>query len=193
MNLSLVAWARAFARIRTPALFLATSVCLAVSAPASAQQQLPTLDIVRAPTWAGWEDLQQSTSSAADCVTTGVNRIDCFARVQGGAVARRQWDGQIWQPWAPLPGMVMHYFSNAAPECVVSAQGRIDCIARDSNLVLPHPSAPVFHFPVGAAATSWTHMSQGVLSFDAECLSPSAGRIDCIGRGANGGLWQSTN
>lgn len=206
MSLSLVALARVFGRMRAPALLLATAACLSMSAPAAAQQQLPTLDIIRPPTWRGWEDLQQSTctqaeqaagtcfatSSAADCVTTGVNRIDCFARVHGGVVARRQWDGQTWRPWGPLQGMAMHYFSNAAPECVVAAQGRIDCIARSSTVVQPHPSAPVFHFPVTGAA-SWTPMNQGVLSSDAECLSPSSGRIDCFGRGVSGELLQSTN
>lgn len=194
---------RVFGCIRAPALALATVACFGASPPAAAQQQIERLQIVPGPTWSGWEDLQQNTctqaqqsagtcfatNSAADCVTTGANRIDCFARVYGGLVARRQWDGQTWQPWRPLLGLSMHYFSNAAPECVAWDQG-IDCVARESAVVLPHPSSAPFHFPVSGSAT-WSALG-GVLSSDPECLSPQPGRLDCFGRGTDGALYQNT-
>ena len=147
MSFSLVALARVFKGVRAPALLLATIACLGVSPPAAAQLDVGRLEI-NGPVWSGWEDLQQGTctqaeqsagacfisNSAPDCVSTGDNRIDCFTRVGGAVVARRQSDGQTWQPWRPLPGMAAHHFYNAAPECV--AWGRGASIASHAGMAM---------------------------------------------------------
>ena len=200
MSFSLVALARVFKGVRAPALLLATIACLGVSPPAAAQLDVGRLEI-NGPVWSGWEDLQQGTctqaeqsagacfisNSAPDCVSTGDNRIDCFTRVGGAVVARRQWDGQTWQPWRPLPGMAAHHFYNAAPECVAWGQGRIDCFARRDGDEVPHQ----FTVAGGAGAPSWEDRG-GVLHSDPECVSPQAGRLDCFGRGTDGMLYQNT-
>lgn len=201
MSLSVIVLSRVLKSIRAPALLLAILTCLSVSTPAAAQlENVGRLELY-GPTWNGWENLQHSTctqaeqsagtcfggNSVPDCVTTGANRIDCFTFVFGGGVARRQWDGQTWQPWRPLPGMAAHSFYNSAPECVAWGQGRIDCFARRNGDEVPHQ----FTVAGGAGAPSWEDRG-GVLSSDAECVSPQAGRLDCFGRGTDGMLYQNT-
>jgi hypothetical protein len=203
MGLSLGTFERVFACIRT--LLLVAAACFAAATPAAAQLQVERLRPIPGPVWGGWEDLQQSTctqaemntgtcftiSSQADCVSTAVNRIDCFAMAFGGVVARRQWDGQTWQPWRALPSISVQ--QGVTPECVGWDQGRIDCFARDTNAgVLSLPSGRPLHFPV-TTGSAWAEMGipPGVLDSDPECLSAQAGRLDCFGRGTDGALYHN--
>lgn len=198
MGLSLGTFARVFACIRT--LFLAAAACFAVATPAAAQLQVERLTPIPGPVWGGWENLEQSTctqaqqaagtcfasNSAPDCVTVGANRLDCFTRVYGGVVARRQWDGQTWQPWNLLSNMAMDSYYASAPECVAWDAGRIDCFISRNGDGVPHQ----FTVAGGSGAPSWEDRG-GVLTSDAECLSPQTGRLYCIGRGTDGALHQN--
>ena len=124
-----------------------------LSPPAAAQIENVDRLAISAPTWNGWENLEQSTctqaqqaagtcfasNSAPDCVTVGANRLDCFTRVYGGVVARRQWDGQTWQPWSLLSNMAMHSYYASAPECVAWDAGRLFFAQDDRILRFPLP------------------------------------------------------
>lgn len=136
--------------------------------------------------WNGWENLNGSTNSPAECVATQTNRIDCFARTYGAGVTRTQWDGQRWTGPTELGGIAMDSFYDSAAECPTWAPDHIDCLVRrDSDKV-------AFRRTIhGSFMTGWEWLG-GSLSSDPDCVTRAAERLDCFARGDAGDLMRNS-
>jgi hypothetical protein len=161
---------------------------LALLLPAgAAHAQFERLEPIAQETWHGWESLGGVTQSGADCVTTQVDRIDCFYSTNGGAIMRSYWDGQRWNGpvslnVGPIGGISLFYLE-ARPVCLTWAPDHISCFARSGN----NPDPALYQQTLGLRRARWSPLGGGLTS-DPSCVSSQPQRYDCLARGPNGQL-----
>lgn len=162
------------------ALSMFAAALLVSSGAASAQVNVDKLVPLQPnEQWQGWENLGGVTAGGPECVATQANRLDCFARVSGGLLIRKQWNGAQWNGPMSINGIAMDSFFGSRPECVTLAPDHIDCFARrDGDQVMFQRSI------YGGIMTGW-HALGGNLSSEPDCVSVGGGRLDCFARAAS--------
>jgi hypothetical protein len=86
------------------------------------------------PTWAPWESLGGTLTSAPTAVSWGNrNRIDVFVRGTDNALWHKWWDGARWNGWESLGGVV-----TADPVVTSWGAGRLDVFVKGTDLQLWH-------------------------------------------------------
>jgi hypothetical protein len=76
-------------------------------------------------TWSGWVGFGGGIKEEPECVSWGLNRIDCFVRGMDDALHTVAWNGQAWSAWVRLGGAMKN-----RPSCVSWGENRIDCFTR---------------------------------------------------------------
>ncbi|MDF0653170.1 MAG: tyrosinase family protein, partial [Nitrospira sp.] len=120
-----------------------------------------------------WESLGGTILETPECVSWGVNRLDCFARGTDLAMHHRWWDGSQWGGWESLGGVILE-----APECVSWGGNRLDCFARGTDLAMHH------RWWDGSQWGGWESLG-GVILEAPDCVSWGVNRIDCFARGTD--------
>ena len=123
--------------------------------------------------WFGWESLGGVILEEPECVSWGLNRLDCFARGTDRALWHRWWNGASWGGWESLGGIILE-----APKCVSWGPNRLDCFARGADSAMWH------RWWDGAAWRGWESLGGTILEAP-ECVSWGPNRIDCLARGTN--------
>ena len=178
----LLAW-RASARCAAAML----AVLLSAGAAHAQINEIERLEPLAQETWHGWESLGGVTQSGADCVTTQVDRIDCFYSTNGGVITRTYWNGQSWTGPVSLVnvpgGGVPLYYLEARPVCLTWAPNHLSCFARTGN----NPDPALFQRTITMRRARWDSLGGGLTS-DPSCVSSQPQRYDCVARDINGQL-----
>ncbi len=153
-----------------------------LASTASAQINGTILRPLTVEQWHGWEGLGGVTGGGPECLATQVNRIDCFVRISGALIVRKQWDGTTWNGPTLISGVAMDSFFDSRPECVTWGADHIDCfVRRDSDKQLFRRT---IH---GAYMSGWEALG-GNLTSDPECVTTAPERITCLARNTSGAL-----
>jgi hypothetical protein len=83
----------------------------------------------------GWmlvSEQPQPLTSDPDCVSTRLERLDCFARGGDGSLMQASFDGNMWSRWTSRGGQIR---DRTKPACVVF-RGEINCIVVTPALTL---------------------------------------------------------
>jgi hypothetical protein len=115
-------------------------------------------------------------SSDPDCVSWGVDRIDCVARATDSALWHTSWTSGTWNGWESFGGNL-----TSGPSVTSSAPGQLDMFARG-------PDNALWHIVWDGSLHSWESLG-GILTSDPDCTSAVLGIIDCFVKGANNALW----
>lgn len=183
---ALLAWRTGAARIAAAML----AILLSAGVAHAQIYELEPLEPRAQETWHGWESLGGATTSGADCVTTQVDRIDCFNAMYGGVITRTNWDGQRWNgpvSLNPPVGGVSLYYLEARPVCLTWAPDHISCFARAGS----NPDPALYQRTLTMRRSRWDPLGGGLTS-DPSCVSSQPQRYDCLARGLNGQLWQNS-
>ncbi|MBX3326817.1 MAG: S8 family serine peptidase [Nitrospira sp.] len=124
-----------------------------------------------------WENLGGILSSPPNCVSWGLNRIDCFVLGTDNAMYHRWWNGSAWGGWENLGGVLQ-----SPPNCVSWGINRIDCFGVGTDSALWH------RWWDGSAWGGWESLG-GVLQSTPNCVSWGANRIDCFAVGTDHAMW----
>jgi len=145
--------------------------------------------------WSSWRSLGGGIAfNAANCVSWGPRRIDCFANHNDLQMYHSGWDGNAWSGWEGLGGQ-----AGIPPSCVSWGPNRIDCFT------LGAMSEDLMHrWWDGNSWGGWENLGSPngpPVAEQPSCVSWGANRIDCFGRtGAqlshrwwDGGSWRWEN
>ena len=81
--------------------------------------------------WLVWVDLGGYFASNPECVTTGVDKIHCFAVSYEFYLYRNDYEAGWWSGWTSVEVKCIE-----TPSCVVSTPNVVSCYCRDFNLTL---------------------------------------------------------
>lgn len=121
---------------------------------------------------------------AAQCVSWGANRLDCFSRGRASNFVHRWREGERWSGWENLGGA-----TGGIGSCTSWEAGRLDCFVVGTDRGLWHrwyagdgritPWQPGSNAPFTGG---WESLG-GAISGLPSCVSARADSIDCFARG----------
>lgn len=131
--------------------------------------------------WGGWESLSATLEGSSgatptsdpDCVSWGVNRVDCFVKGSDNVLYHQFWDSSTWSGWQR--GLVSDGAVNVGPSCVASQAFRVDCF------VLSGANGILHTYWSGAWGDWDSILGLGRTAFALpNCVSAGVGTFDCF-------------
>lgn len=131
-------------------------------------------------TWSAWDGPSLVSDFRPQCISGGVNSLDCFVTTRGGyngGIGRWRWNSGSWLPQTVVMNAII-----SAPSCIYTASGRTDCFGIGWAGDLHHRAE---------IGTSWGNyeLLGGVTLSSPECVSWGVNRVDCFVRGQDNAMY----
>jgi len=123
---------------------------------------------------------EPAVGPAAQCVSWGSGRLDCFSRGRAANFLHRWRNGETWSGWANLHGA-----TGGIGSCTSWGRNRIDCFVVGTDRGLWHrwyEGGLTWAGAANALTGGWEPLG-GSVHGNPSCVSSAPGRIDCFARG----------